>query len=48
MYDESLINQLNFYIINKNDKKVKINIMNNQIYVHENTSSIINKIIILL
>ena len=44
MYDdESLINQLNFYIINKNDKKVKINIMNNQIYVHENTSSIINE-----
>lgn len=44
MYDdESLINQLNFYIINKNDKKVQLNIINNQLYVHENTSSIINE-----
>ncbi len=44
MYDdESLINQLNFFIINKNNKKVQLNIMNNQIYVHENSKSLINE-----
>ena len=37
MYDdESLINQINFYIINKNNKNIKINIINNNAFLNEN------------